>query len=241
MRALGRGVLNLLLPPASLDGEAALTGGLAATAFSKVTFLDEPVCDGCGLAQAYAADTRCPACQAKPKAFQRARAACVYDEHSRELILKLKHADRTDLSGLFARWLSRASADLLAEADAVVPVPIHRARLLRRRYNQAAEIARPLARLAGLAYLPDALVRKRDTASQGGKSASGRRRNVAAAFTVPAGKRHLVEGKTIVLVDDVLTTGATAEGCARALMAAGAQSVSLSVVARVTEGQARPI
>lgn len=234
-------MLDLLLPPASLDGETALTGGLAADAFSKVTFLDDPVCDGCGLAQVYEAETRCPACQAKPRAFQRARAACVYDEHSRELILKLKHADRTDLSGLFARWLSRASADLLAEADAIVPVPIHRARLLRRRYNQAAEIARPLARMAGLAYLSDALTRKRDTASQGGKSASGRRRNVAAAFVVPPSKRRLVEGKTIVLVDDVLTTGATAEGCARALVAAGAASVSLSVVARVTEGQARPI
>ncbi len=234
-------MLDFLLPPASLDGETALTGGLSASAFAKVTFLDDPVCDGCGLAQAYEAETRCPACQAKPRAFQRARAACVYDEHSRELILKLKHADRTDLSGLFARWLSRASADLLAEADAVVPVPIHRARLLRRRYNQAAEIARPLARMAGLAYLPDALTRKRDTASQGGKSASGRRRNVAAAFAVPPGKRDRVEGKRIVLVDDVLTTGATAEGCARALLAAGAASVSLSVVARVTEGQARPI
>ena len=239
----GRGLLDLLLPPSSLDGEAALTGGLSAGAFAKVTFLDDPVCDGCGLGLAYAeaARERCPACQARPRAFQRARAACVYDEHSRALILKLKHADRTDLAGLFARWLSRASADLLAEADAVVPVPVHRARLLRRRYNQAAEIARPLARMAGLAYLPDALARRRDTASQGGKSASGRRRNVAAAFAVPPGKHRQVEGRRIVLVDDVLTTGATAEGCARALLAAGAASVSLSVVARVTEMNARPI
>jgi len=236
-------VLDLLLPPSSLDGEAALSGGLTASAFSKVTFLDDPVCDGCGLAMAYAeaAMERCPACQAKPRAFQRARAACVYDEHSRELILKLKHADRTDLAGLFARWLSRASVDLLDEAEALVPVPVHRTRMLSRRYNQAAEIARPLARMAGLAYLPDVLVRKRDTDSQGGKSASGRRRNVAAAFTVPEARRHRVVGRRIVLIDDVLTTGATAEGCARALLAAGAASVTLSVVARVTEMQARPI
>jgi len=236
-------VLDFLLPPSSLDGDPALTGGLAAGAFSKVTFLDDPVCDGCGLGLAYAetVDARCPACQARPRAFQRARAACVYDEHSRDLILKLKHADRTDLAGLFARWLSRASADLLDEADALVPVPVHRSRLLRRRYNQAAEIARPLARMRGLDYLPDALVRRRDTASQGGKSASGRRRNVAAAFAVPPSRRARVEGRRIVLVDDVLTTGATAEGCARALLAAGAAMVSLSVVARVTEIQARPI
>jgi len=205
---------------------------MTASAFSKVTFLDDPVCDGCGLAMPYAeaALERCPGCLAKPKAFQRARAACVYDEHSRELILKL-----------FARWLSRSGVALLEEADAVVPVPVHRTRLFSRRYNQAAEIARPLARMAGLAYLPDALIRKRDTDSQGGKSASGRRRNVAAAFVVPETRRVRVDGMRIVLVDDVLTTGATAEGCARALLAAGAASVTLSVVARVTEMQARPI
>ena len=209
---------------------------MAASAFAKITFLDDPVCDGCGLAMPYAeaALDRCPACQARPKAFQRARAACVYDEHSRELVLKLKHADRTDLAGLFAHWLSRSAVELLTQADAVVPVPVHRARLFTRRYNQAAEIARPLARMAGLAYLPDALIRKRDTASQGGKSASGRRRNVAAAFVVPESRRGQVAGRRIVLVDDVLTTGATAEGCARALLAAGAAEVTLSVVARVT-------
>lgn len=243
LRGLGRGMLDLILPPASLQGQAALTGGLDAAAFSKVTFIDDPVCDGCGLAMPYvdAAAERCPACQARPKAFARARAACVYDEHSRDLVLMLKHADRTELAGLFARWLSRAAVDLLDEADVIAPVPAHRSRVLSRRYNQAAEIARPLARMAGRPYLPDALVRRRDTASQGGKSATGRRRNVAAAFVVPPARRRRVEGRRILLVDDVLTTGATAEGCARALLAAGAASVTLSVVARVTEMQARPI
>jgi hypothetical protein len=100
----------------------------------------------------------------------------------------------------------------------VVPVPMHRSRLLRRRYNQAAEIARPLCAMAGRTYLPDTLVRRRDTDSQGGKSADGRRRNVAAAFAVPEGRRHRVIGRKVLLIDDVLTTGATAEGCARALV-----------------------
>jgi ComF family protein len=242
LTALARGVLDLVLPPRAFDGGAALTSGLSAAAWNRITFLDGPVCDGCGAPFAYdAGEIRCVLCQTRTRAFARARAACLYDEHSRDLILKLKHADRTDLSHLFARWLSRAAADLLEEAEAVVPVPMHRSRLLRRRYNQAAEIARPLCAMAGRSYLPDALVRRRDTDSQGGKSAVGRRRNVAAAFAVPQSRRHQVIGRKLLLIDDVLTTGATAEGCARALLAAGAAQVTLAVVARVTEMHARPI
>lgn len=157
----------------------------------------------------------------------------MYDETSREPILQLKHADRLDLAPLFARWLSRSARELIDDADAIVPVPLHPLRLLRRRYNQAAEIARPLAALSGTSYLPDALVRRRATATQGGKSGSGRRRNVAGAFDVPARRRDQVAGLRILLIDDVLTTGATAEGCARALKAAGAARVDLAVVARV--------
>jgi ComF family protein len=132
-------------------------------------------------------------------------------------------------------WLGRAAWELLAEADGIVPVPLHRWRLLKRRYNQAAEIARPLAARAGVRYLPDVLVRPRSTGSQGGKSASGRRRNVAAAFVTPEAKRRQVEGRRLLLVDDVMTTGATAEGCARALLRAGAAAVDVAVVARVRE------
>jgi ComF family protein len=172
---------------------------------------------------------------ARPRAFDAARAACLYDEVSRDPILKLKHADRTDLAPLFARWLSRAAAELLEEAEAVAPVPLHPLRLLKRRYNQAAEVARPLARLAGLPYRPDVLVRRRATETQAGKSGSGRRRNVAGAFHVPQRRRAQVEGRRILLVDDVLTTGATAEACARALKQAGAARVDLAVLARVKE------
>lgn len=202
-----------------------------------MTFLDDPVCDGCGAPFEFAPafGERCAACMAKPRAFARGRAACLYDEHSRELILQMKHADRTDLAGLFARWLSRSARDLIDTSDAIAPVPLHRLRLLRRRYNQAAEIARPLARMSGLDYLPDALVRRRATMSQGGRSARGRRRNVQGAFAVPEGRRAQVAGRRILLIDDVLTTGATAEACARALKAAGAAEVTLAVVAKVKD------
>jgi ComF family protein len=240
--AFAQGLLDLILPPRAFDGGAAQTSGLSVAAWSRITFLDGPVCDGCGAPFAFdPGEARCALCQSRERAFSRARAACLYDEHSRDLILKLKHADRTDLAGLFARWLSRSAVDLLDEAEAVVPVPMHRARLFKRRYNQAAEIARPLCALVGRHYLPDILIRRRDTDSQGGKSAVGRRRNVAAAFAVPEARRHRVIGRKVLLIDDVLTTGATAEGCARALLAAGATQVSLAVVARVTEMQARPI
>ncbi len=241
--------LDLILPPETLDGGSApMSSGLSAGGWSRIEFLDDPVCDGCGVPFPYdlgrddqGRGARCAICMARPRAFGRARAACLYDEHSRDLILKLKHADRPELGKLFARWLSRASAPLLAEADALVPVPLHRARLFARRYNQAAEIARPLARLSGLAYLPDALVRGRATPSQGGKSGRGRRLNVKGAFMVPPRQRARIAGKRLVLVDDVLTTGATAEACAKVLLEAGAACVALAVVARVREAEAAPI
>lgn len=236
LKGLWRGALDLVFPPQALDGgPRPLAGGLSTAAWSRIHFLDGPVCDGCGVPFEYDLGARCPACLAKPRAFDRARAACLYDETSREPILKLKHADRTDLAPLMARWLSRAAWELIEDADAIAPVPLHRLRLLSRRYNQAAEIARALSRLTGTPYLPDALVRRRPTDTQAGKSGSGRRRNVAGAFEVPARKRERVAGLRILLVDDVLTTGATAEGCARALKAAGASAVDLAVVARVKQ------
>jgi ComF family protein len=234
--------LDLLLPPAALDGGARpLSPGLSAPAWTSISFLEDPVCDGCGSPFDYDVQGLCPACLARPRQFDRCRAACLYDENSRDLILQLKHGDRTDLAGLFARWLLRAAAPLIEDADAVAPAPLHPIRLLARRYNQAAEIARPFARLAGRRYLPDALVRVRRTGTQGGKSGRGRRLNVKGAFVVPQGRARQVEGKRILLVDDVLTTGATAEACAVALKKAGASAVHVAVIARVREAVLAPI
>lgn len=238
MKSTARAALDLLFPPQSLDdGPRPLATGLTAEGWSQITFLDDPVCDGCGTPFEYplGEGVRCASCMAKPRAFARARAACLYDDASRGPILQLKHADRTDLAPLFARWISRSARDLISEAHAIAPVPLHSTRLLGRRYNQAAEIARPLSRLSGVLYLPDALVRVRATETQGGKSGSGRRRNVAAAFAVPANRAKQVAGRRILLIDDVMTTGATLEGCARALLKAGAACVDVAVVARVKE------
>ncbi|MDO1560039.1 ComF family protein [Brevundimonas sp. 2R-24] len=246
LREVAAGLLDAVMPPVTLDqagrsGAAGLAApGLSLEGWRSLTFLEEPVCDGCGAPFEFApldpAD-RCLGCQARPHRFARARAACLYDEGSRDLILPFKHADRLELAPLFARWLNRAAAPLIETCDAIAPVPLHRLRLLSRRANQAAEIARPLARMAGRAYLPDALVRARATKTQGGRGASGRRRNVSGAFAVPDSRRAQVEGKRILLIDDVLTTGATADACARALLDAGASAVDLAVVARVDRGR----
>ena len=241
---LGSAALNLLLPPEAFDAAASpQSAGFSAQGWMRIAFLDDPVCDGCGLPFPYdqGDGVRCPACAARPRTFARARAACLYDEHSRELILKLKHADRPEIGALFARWLLRAAAPLLEDCELIAPVPLHPSRLFARRYNQAAEIARPLCRLAGRTYLPDALLRRRATAIQGGKSGRGRRVNVKGAFEVPAARRRRIEGRRVLLVDDVLTTGATAEACAKALLAGGARAVDLAVVARVREAADLPI
>lgn len=228
-----RGTLDAVFPPHGFDdGGERSSLGLTAEAWAGIRFLEREGCDMCarpfdqGLH--FGLGAHCTFCERKPFPFARTRAACLYNDASREVILRFKHADRLDLAPMLVRWLERAAADILAEADTVVPVPLHPSRLFRRRYNQAAELARPLARHAGLACLPDALVRRRPTAPQG--AASQRQANVRNAFAVNAGAR--LAGRRILLVDDVMTTGATARACAHVLLEAGAASVDVCVLAR---------
>ena len=239
---LGRSAADLLLPPLAHDSpEAVAEAGLSPDTWSRIHFLDDPVCDGCGAPMEVPAgslsDDRCPACLTQPYAFGRARAACVYDAASRGPILALKHGDQQTFAPLFAQWISRSASDLIDQADVIVPVPLHRWRLLGRRFNQAAEISRPLARLRQREHLPDALIRTRHTASQGGRSLRGRQQNVRHVFTVTSQGQQRLRGRRVLLVDDVLTTGATAEAATRALLAAGARAVDLAVVARVREAR----
>jgi ComF family protein len=233
---VAKAVLDMLFPPLCIACRVPVgAAGFCALCWSGITFLDGPGCACCGLPfpVALEGENVCAACLARPPAFDSARAIFVYDQTSRGAVLALKHADRLELVPGFARWLSRIGRAVLDDSDLVVPVPLHPFRLWRRRYNQAAELARRLARDRKLSYA-GALARSRPTPSQGAMaSAKARRRNVLGAFQVL--DPHLVAGRRVLLVDDVLTTGATVEACARALKRAGAKQVHVLALARVVK------
>ena len=210
-------------------------GTLCADCWERTDFLAPPCCDACGVPFEFetAAGALCAACLRRPPAFDRARAVFRYDESSRTLVLAFKHGDRTDAAPAFGEWLARAGAELLAECDLLVPVPLHWTRLFQRRYNQAALLAQAVARSSRLPVAPSLLVRCRRTPSQGGLSPAARRRNLRGAFAVPARAMAGLEDRRMLLIDDVLTTGATAGECAKALLAAGARGVDVLTLARV--------
>lgn len=234
---LGRAVLNVVLPPrcavcgVTIEDEGALCAGC----WSSIRFLAPPECACCGYPFEYVVPERtfCAACTRRQPEFDRARAVFAYEESSRGLILAFKHADRTHDAPAFGRWLARAGHELLLDADLIVPVPLHRWRLFRRRYNQAALLAQSLGRISENQVVVDLLVRHRHTRTQGRMSRTARIRNVRGAFSVRDKWQESLRGRRVLLVDDVLTTGATAEACARALKRAGAVAVDVLALSRV--------
>ncbi|BBK45082.1 phosphoribosyltransferase [Allostella vacuolata] len=235
--AAGRRVVDVLLPPRCLacGTIVAADGALCPECWAEVGFIAPPCCRRCGVPFAFdpGAGVECGECARQPPGFDRARSALRYDDASRPLILGFKHADRTHAAAAYAAWMARAAGPLLTEAEVIVPVPLHWTRLVYRRYNQAALLAVALARIGGRTAVPDALVRRRRTPSQGLLRRLGRFRNVAGAFEVHPRRRSRITGRRVLLVDDVLTTGATVEACTRALRAAGAVSVDVVTLARV--------
>ncbi|MGZ5938794.1 MAG: double zinc ribbon domain-containing protein [Rhizomicrobium sp.] len=238
LRRAGRGVVDLLFPPLCISCRAQVSdpGAFCSKCWQSIAFLDGAMCDCCGLPFELdpGAQTLCAACHASPPSFDKARAVMRYDEHSRGPILALKHADRLDLAPGFGRWLERSGRELLEQTDVILPVPLHPRRLWARRYNQSAELTRTLGRLTGKPVNFEVLIRARHTASQGAMpSARARQRNMQGAFRVSAGHKSAIAGRNTLLIDDVLTTGATVDACARALKRAGAAKVFVLALARV--------
>lgn len=237
-KAVGEAVVDTVLPPHALLG---LDGDpIAKRMWADVTFLDAPWCEACGFPFEYAVQggSLCARCVIQRPAFDRARAAMAYDDGSRALILSFKHGGRTEGLASFAAQMRRAGRDLLPEADLLVPVPLHSSRLIRRRYNQATLLARALSKITAAEFAPDILFRNRRTESQGKFNARARAQNVRGAFETRENAQ--IKSLNIVLIDDVLTTGATLEACSRCLKRAGAARVDAICLARVAKAAALP-
>ena len=234
-RRLVHALIDLVYPPSCLMCAAALSeeGGFCARCWAAVPFIEKPFCQRLGTPFPFdhGGDLISPQAMAHPPVFAKARAVARYDGPARALVHGLKYSDRHDLVRPMARWMVRAGSELLAETDVLVPVPLHWTRLWRRRFNQAALLTQGIAAITGHAVALHALRRVRRTKPQFGLSRHERAENVQGAFRVdPAAP---LAGQRVLLVDDVFTTGATANAASRRLMRAGAESVSLLAFACV--------
>lgn len=243
-RALFGRALDIALPalcPACR--EQVRDGGLCASCWSKLAMIAPPYCERLGIPFAYDPGPGVLSMQAisDPPAYHRARAAVRYDDISRALVHALKYGDRIDLAPIMGRWMARVGHELLKDADAIIPVPLHWRRLWARRFNQSMLLSQQISGETGVPVADAALRRIKATAQQVGLSQSERAQNVQGAFRVPPDRKAEVAGRRVVLVDDVLTSGATSDACARALLRAGAANVDLLVFARVVDAVQAPI
>ena len=228
--------LDIALPNLCASCREPVAGdGVCGACWAQLSFIEKPYCPRLGIPFVYdpGPDLMSMEAIADPPAYARARAAVRYDDVARTLVHALKYQDRTDLAPTLGRWMARAGSDLLADADALVPVPLHWRRGWSRRYNQSGALARQISRQAGVSVVGDALRRIRPTQQQIGLSRDERASNVQGAFQVPPERAHALRGRRVVLIDDVLTSGATVDACARALLRAGAARVDVLVFARV--------
>jgi ComF family protein len=238
-------VLDTALPPlcaACRQPVGGSGGGLCAPCWSKVSFIAPPYCERLGIPFAYDPGPGIISMEAiaDPPAYGRARAAVRFDDVARDLVHALKYGDRLDLATTMGQWMARAGREILGDADALVPVPLHWRRLFARRFNQAAVLAEVISQ-ASAVPVSHAVKRVRATQQQVGLSRAERAANVQGAFRVPPGGGAAVHGRRLVLVDDVLTSGATLDTCTRALLRAGARSVDVLVFARVVAAVRTPI
>lgn len=234
-RHVGARLASVVWPPACMTCGADVSDphGLCTDCWRELRLTGGAQCLRCALPmpEGYGGDGSCEECVGQRFSWGSARAATFYGGASRQLVLSLKHGDRPDLARPMATWMRRAAVDVLARADLAVPVPLHWTRRIKRRMNQSAELARRIAAEQGIDHGPGILLRTRATETQHGKNVEQRHRNVAGAFACRVSER--VDGRRIVLIDDVMTTGATLNAAARVLRSSGAVSVDVLVFARV--------
>jgi ComF family protein len=238
LRAVLHAALDLALPTLCPACREPVEGrGLCPACWSKLSFITRPYCERLGIPFVYDPGPGILSMEAiaSPPSYNRARAAVRFDEISRGLVHALKYGDRLDLAPMMGRWIGNAGREILAGADALVPVPLHWRRLWARRFNQSAMLAAAISGESGVPVAAAALKRIKPTAQQVGLSRNERAANVQGAFRVPEEGKAAVTGRRLVVVDDVLTSGATVDGCAGALLRAGAANVDVLIFARVAE------
>ncbi|SHK55058.1 comF family protein [Bradyrhizobium lablabi] len=243
-RHAARLALDIALPTLCVACREPVAGeGVCASCWAKLSFIAPPYCPRLGIPFVYdpGPDLLSMEAIASPPAYARARAAVRYDDVARTLVHALKYQDRTDLAPAMGRWMARAGHELLRDADALVPVPLHWRRGWSRRYNQSGALARVIERQSGVKLASEALRRVRPTQQQIGLSRAQRATNVQGAFKVAPERTADVQGRRLILIDDVLTSGATVDACARALLRAKALSVDVLVFARVVDTHKAPI
>ena len=236
--------LAIALPTLCVSCREPVEGdGVCAECWGKLSFIEPPYCPRLGIPFVYDPGPELLSMEAiaNPPAYQRARAAVRYDEVARTLVHALKYQDRTDLAPAMGRWMARAGREMLEAADLLVPVPLHWRRAWHRRYNQSGVLARAVERQSGVKLRGELLRRVRATEQQVGLSRSQRASNVQGAFEVSADQRSEIQGRRVILIDDVLTSGATVDACARALLRAKAAQVDVLVFARVVDTPKAPI
>jgi ComF family protein len=240
VRRLSAAALDLLLPPvcSACRSPVAEAHALCGACWARLAPIERPYCERLGIPFGYDIGEGALSAEAIafPPPFDRARAAVLFEGPARDLVHALKYRDRTEVARLIGRMTARAGREILADAEVLVPMPLHRRRLWTRKFNQAAAIADEIARHAGVPVEVEALLRIRATRPQVGLGEAERIANVRGAFRVAAARRGAIEGRRVVLVDDVLTTGASAAAATRALRRAGAARVDVLTFARVAPG-----
>jgi len=232
-------VADMVYPPRcpSCQSYVAADGNFCVPCFQKLQMIEAPLCACCGIPFVIAveADTLCPSCLDDRPVFDVARAALVYDAVSAPLVTALKFNDQWANLARYVQLMLRAGKPVFADADMLVPVPLHWRRLLRRKFNQSALLAYGISRETGLPCMPELLQRTLYTKPQMRMSREERLKNVKHAFAVPETMQEMLRNKIVVLIDDVVTTGATANACAKALKKAGAKEVRVLALARTVK------